>query len=50
MEVLRFSLGQLQTNCYFVVQNGGCLLIDPADEASFILEEIQRRKLKLVRI
>jgi len=48
MEILKFSLGQLQANCYFLIQDNECLIIDPADEASFILEELQRRKLKLV--
>ncbi len=48
MDVLCFSLGQLQTNCYFLIKEGNCLIIDPADEASFILEQIQRRNLKLL--
>lgn len=38
----------MQANCYFLVQNNECLVIDPADDASFILEELQRRRLKLV--
>ena len=48
MKILCFSLGQLQANCYFLIKNGECLIIDPADEASFILEELQRRQLKLI--
>lgn len=48
MRIFRFSLGQLQTNCYFLIKENECLIIDPADEASFILEELQRRKLKLI--
>ena len=48
MQILKFSLGQLQANCYFLIEDDKCLIIDPADEASFILEELQRRKLKLV--
>lgn len=50
MKIIKFPLGQLQTNCYFLIENGKCLIIDPGDEAGFILEEIQRRKLKLVGI
>ncbi len=50
MKVLKFSLGQLQANCYFLIKDNQCLIIDPADEASFILEELQRRKLNLVGI
>lgn len=47
MKIIQFSLGQLQANCYFLVEGNECLIIDPADEASFILDELQRRKLKL---
>src|SRR3990172_9252196 len=47
MKVLNFALGQMQANCYFLIEGEECLIIDPADEASFILEELQRRKLKL---
>lgn len=48
MQILRFPLGQLQANCYFLIQDKKCLIIDPADEASFILEELQRRNLQLI--
>lgn len=47
MEILKFSLGQLQANCYILAHNSECIIIDPADEASFLLEEIQRRNLTL---
>ncbi len=48
MNILKFSLGQLQANCYFLIENNQCLIIDPADETPFILEELQRRRLNLV--
>lgn len=48
MKILTYPLGQLQANCYFLIERDECLIIDPADEASFILEELQRRKLKLI--
>ncbi|MGB9883405.1 MAG: MBL fold metallo-hydrolase [Microgenomates group bacterium] len=48
MRVLSYSLGQLQTNCYFLIQENDLIIIDPADEASFITEEIQRQRLNLV--
>lgn len=38
----------MQANCYFLIQENECLIIDPADDASFILEELQRRRLNLV--
>lgn len=50
MNILRFPLGQLQANCYLLIQDKECIIIDPADEASFILEEIQRRNLQLIGI
>ena len=48
MEILTFSLGQLQANCYLVIEDKQCLIIDPADSAEFILEEIARRSLQLI--
>lgn len=48
MKILKFPLGQLQANCYFLIEGSDCLIIDPADDASFILEELQRRRLKLI--
>lgn len=47
MKILKFSLGQLQVNCYILTHDSECIIIDPADEASFLLEEIQRRHLTL---
>lgn len=40
-------MGDLQANSYLLYQGNDCILIDPADDASFLLEEIQRRNLKL---
>lgn len=48
MDILSYPLGQMQANCYFVIQDKQCILIDPADSADFILEEISRRNLELV--
>ncbi|KKP67038.1 MAG: YqgX [Candidatus Roizmanbacteria bacterium GW2011_GWA2_35_19] len=48
MKIIRFPLGQMQANCYFVINGNNCLIVDPADDAPFILEEIQRRKLNLL--
>ncbi len=39
-------LGQMGANCYLLIDEDKCLIIDPADEANFILEQIQRKKLK----
>jgi len=48
MKIIKFTLGQLQANCYFLIEGQNCLIIDPADDAPFILEELQRRRLKLI--
>lgn len=48
MQIIQYPLGQLQANCYFLIQDKECLIIDPADDAEFILEELQRRNLKLI--
>jgi len=47
MIIRKFSLGQLQANCYFVIDHHDCLIIDPADDANFLLEEILRQKLSI---
>lgn len=47
MKIRKYSLGQLQANCYFVInKENNCLIIDPGDAGSYILEEIQKSKLK----
>jgi glyoxylase-like metal-dependent hydrolase (beta-lactamase superfamily II) len=48
MRIVKYSLGQMQANCYFLIDGNNCLIIDPADDASFILEELQRQQLNLV--
>ncbi|MFA5770434.1 MAG: MBL fold metallo-hydrolase [Patescibacteria group bacterium] len=48
MRIVKYSLGQLQANCYFLIDGQNCLIIDPADDASFILEELQRQQLNLI--
>ena len=50
MNIYPFSLGELQANCYLLQEGNEALLIDPGDDASFLLEEIQRRNLTLVGI
>ena len=45
MKITCFSLGQMRANCYLLINNNYCLIVDPADEADFILEQLQRQKL-----
>ena len=40
----------MQANCYLLERDGKALLIDPADSADFILEQIQRQNLELIGI
>lgn len=39
MKIHRYPLGQMQANCYVLEQEDSCLIIDPTDEAGFILEK-----------
>jgi len=48
MKIIKYSFGQLQANCYFLIEGQDCLIVDPTDDASFILEELQRQQLNLV--
>lgn len=45
MKIICFSLGQMRANCYLLIRGNNCLIIDPGDEADFILEQLQRQKL-----
>jgi len=48
MRIHTYSLGELQANCYLLEDEGKAIIIDPADDASFILEKLQRSNLELV--
>ncbi len=50
MRIDSYPLGQLQANCYFLTQGNGCIIIDPADSADFILEKIQRERLNVIAL
>ncbi len=50
MRIVKYSLGQLQANCFFLINGQDCLIIDPGDEANFILEQLQRQGLQLTGI
>ncbi len=45
MKIVFFPVGELQANCYFLIHDRHCLIIDPGDSADFLLEEISRRNL-----
>lgn len=50
MKITQYSLGQLQANCYFLINNQDCLIIDPGDEADFIIGKLQQADLHLVGV
>lgn len=52
MQLQTFKLGVLDTNTYLVTDEATqqCLVIDPADDAQFISEEIQRQGLQLTQV
>ncbi len=45
--ILTFHLGQLQTNCYLISNNGEAVIIDPADRAEFLADKLMEKGLEL---
>ncbi|MBI3385407.1 MBL fold metallo-hydrolase [Candidatus Gottesmanbacteria bacterium] len=52
LEVLTLPVGQMQANCYLVVdkKSSSCLIIDPGDDAEYIENIISDKKLKPIKI
>ena len=50
MKTHTYALGELQANCYLLENEGKAIIIDPADDGSFLLEELQRKNLELVAL
>ena len=50
MKILTYPLGELQANCYFLIQDKDCVIIDAGDSADFILEEVSRQNLSVKAI
>jgi glyoxylase-like metal-dependent hydrolase (beta-lactamase superfamily II) len=48
MEIKTLSVGELQTNCYFIWDrlSSECFIIDPGDDADFITSQVLELKLK----
>lgn len=40
MKVKVIKVGYLETNCYLLIKNNNCLIIDPGDESDNIINEI----------
>lgn len=45
LQIQTLPLGYLQTNCYILEGDGGCLVIDPGDEPEVVLSSFGDRKL-----
>lgn len=51
MKIEMFALGQLQTNCYLLLdENKTCVIVDPAAEADFLIDYLKKNELKLSAI
>lgn len=50
MEVRNIKVGYLNTNCYIVVHNNNCLVIDPGDELDNIVNQIGKYNLLAILV
>ncbi len=52
MKVLKFSVGTMMTNCYFLIceDTGACAIVDPGDDAEKLLAKLQEKSLHPVAI
>ncbi len=52
MKVLKFSVGVMMTNCYFIVdeQSAACAVVDPGDDADKLLEKLKDKGLRVACI
>lgn len=44
MEIRKLVLGSLNTNCYILIQNNECIIIDPADNALDIMNICKNKR------
>ena len=50
MKIKRVVTGSLEENCYVLIHNNDCLVIDPGDDFNLILEEIKNYNLLAILI
>lgn len=48
MNITILPLGYLQTNCYILQGEGGCIVIDPGDQADVVLRNLGGKKLEAI--
>lgn len=46
MVIKTFEVGQMETNCYFLLKDGKCLIIDPGDDAYFLKLKLSDEQVK----
>jgi len=47
MKIQTYQVGQMQCNCYFLIDDHDCVIIDPGDSAETLLEEVSRQNLNV---
>ena len=50
LNIICIKTGMLEENCYIVHKNSKAIIIDPGSEAEKIVNEIEKNKLKVVKI
>ncbi len=50
MKIRTYPVGALEANCYFLTQGNECVIVDPGDDAGFLLEEISIKNLTVKAI
>ncbi len=50
MQIFPLQVGQMQANCYLLVHGSNCLIIDPGDDGSTILEYVLLKNLNISAI
>ena len=50
MEIKRLILGELATNCYIVIKNAKCIIIDPAANSKQIIENCANLKVEEILV
>lgn len=48
MEIKKVVVGSLEENCYILTKNNDCLIIDPGDEPTKIIKEINGKVLAII--
>lgn len=50
MKVEKLVVGLYQENCYFIIKDNKCLIVDPGDESNKILSKLKKENLELIAI